>query len=432
MLSKCVMIGLILLNELSAQQQNFDTDKMALWQRGINAIYEEEEIALRAALARRIAPIRKTRLDCSELYGCGDDFYFGSDIRGGGDSESIDARIGILEAKFGSEFKQAIARNIREHEEDCKKSCESFFCVNDNAEDTFVKWDPYDANSTEFISFPFGAVPPEDFASDFGFPLDLIKVSRGSLFSIEEATDIVRIAESEGLSQNEYKSGKYKLGGDWLLNLPKTRSWFNERLETTFFPLVSYLFPEIVSSSAVLRAHSVSLLKYNASHPRTDVHIDNGILAMTIAMTPMNDYIGGGTYFEHLGDNFVLPMDVGYGIFRPGSIRHGGHQVTDGVRYILGAFLLLSDRVEHVRRLKNRGSDMRKAGDFSGATKHFEWALAINPKCTTCMKDLGEVLLTQKNFVEAEEQIRKALDLLEGKDSDALFTVSILHLYHYL
>jgi hypothetical protein len=147
---------------------------------------------------------------------------------------------------------------------------------------------------------------------------------------------------------------------------------------------LAHLFPEIVTGPSVLRAHSVSLLKYNSSHPRTDVHIDNGILAMTLAMTPQSDYSGGGTFFEHMGVDNVLAMDVGHGTFRPGSVRHGGHPVTSGKRYILGAFLLLEDRVEHVRRLKNRGSELRRSGDLDGAEQHFEWALAINPKCTTC------------------------------------------------
>ena len=119
-------------------------------------------------------------------------------------------------------------------------------------------------------------------------------------------------------------------------------------------------------------------------------------------------------------------MDVGHGTFRPGSVRHGGHRVTRGTRYILGAFLLIEDRVEHVRRLKNRGAELRTAGDFAGAANHFEWALAINPKCTTCLKDWAEILQTQKQFAQAEEKIRKVLELLEDRDSDALFTLGVL------
>jgi hypothetical protein len=129
--------------------------------------------------------------------------------------------------------------------------------------------------------------------------LDVIKVTETEpLFSASEAAQVVSNAEAEGVDKNEFKSGKYQLAGDWIENLPNTRAWFNQRLESTFFPLLAHLFPEVISSPSVIRAHSVSLLKYNSSHPRTDVHIDNGILAMTLAMAPSKEYAGGGTYFE--------------------------------------------------------------------------------------------------------------------------------------
>lgn len=156
------------------------------------------------------------------------------------------------------------------------------------------------------------------------------------------------------------------------------------------------------------------------------MHIDNGILAMTLAMTPQSQYSGGGTFYEHMGVDHILPMDVGHGTFRPGSVRHGGHRVTSGTRYILGAFLLLEDHVEHVRRLKNRGSELRTSGDLQGAMNHFEWALALNPRCTTCLKDWAEILLSQKDFLQAEGKIRSALELLDGLDSDALFTLGLI------
>jgi tetratricopeptide (TPR) repeat protein len=272
-----------------------------------------------------------------------------------------------------------------------------------------------------------GSVPPEDFADSFGFPLDLIKVTENvPLFPAEEAAHVIARAVAEGVDKNEFQSGKYQLAGDWLVNLPQTREWFNGRLESTFFPLLAYLFPEVISSPSVIRAHSVSLLKYNSSHPRTDVHIDNGILAMTLAMTARKEYVGGGTFFEHMGLDNILEMDIGHGTFRPGSVRHGGHRVDDGTRYVLGAFLLLEDRVEHVRRLKNRGSDLRRSQDFAGAIKHFEWALALNPKCTTCLKDWAEILHRQKQFSEAEEKILQALSLVEYQDSDALFSLGVV------
>jgi tetratricopeptide (TPR) repeat protein len=338
----------------------------------------------------------------------------------GGASENLIDTIAKLGDKFGSDFLDAIEQNTRDHESDCRLSCKHYYCAPSDA-----VLPPLDQilNGTSIESYSMGPVPPEDFASDFGFPLDLIKVTK-PLFSPCEAANVIRTAEAEGVDKNEYVSGKYKLGGDWLTNLPKTREWFNKRLETTFFPLLSHLFPEVISSPSIIRAHSVSLLKYNSSHPRTDVHIDNGILSMTLAMTPQDEYTGGGTFFEHLDE--VLPMDVGKGTFRPGSVRHGGHRVTNGTRYILGAFLLLQDRVEHVRRLKNRGSELRRKGDMVGAARHFEWALAINPRCVSCLKDSAEILLASKDYVGAEKKIREALALLENKDSDALFTLGLL------
>jgi len=386
---------------------------------------------------QKLGPIRKIRVDVMEGNFCLEaecDSILNKmlSMRGGSDSFerriSLDEKLVSLGQRLGTEFIHAVDQNKREHEEDCRTSCESFYCAPKNSSNENWNVTEY-LNGTHFELYNFGGCPPEDFSEDFGFPLDLIKVSKGNpLFSKEEAARVISIAEAEGVAGNEFPSGKYKLGGDWLTNLPNTRHWFNTRLESTFFPLLSHLFPEIVSSPSVLRAHSVSLLKYNASHPRTDVHIDNGILAMTLAMTPSDEYVGGGTFFEHMGVDNILEMDVGHGTFRPGSVRHGGHKVTSGTRYILGAFLLIEDRVEHVRRMKNRGSELRQNlnQDLDGAAKHFEWALAINPKCTTCMKDLAEVRLAQNRLSDAEHLLRKALELLEKKDSDALFSLGVV------
>ncbi|KAL9190308.1 hypothetical protein ACHAXT_007519 [Thalassiosira profunda] len=431
----------------SDAQHRIHNAKLDLWLHGAfdtaaTAIGDESSIAadLEAQLARaplRHGPVREVRRRLKRDLGLGDDdngwaslMHNALGVRGGGGAAKedhasrLEKRVAELSDKFGQPFADAIAQNEAEHKADCAKSCELFYCADDS---NAKRWDPAEHIDTTFASYSFGSVPPEDFSDEFRFPLDLIKVTEGApLFSAEESARVIRQAEEEGVDKNEYKSGKYKLGGDWLVNLPNTRSWFNSKLEHVLFPLLHHLFPEIIRSPAVLRAHSVSLLKYNHTHSRTDVHIDNGILALTLAMTPQSEYTGGGTFYEHMGADNVLPMDVGHGTFRPGSVRHGGHRVTSGTRYILGAFLLLEDHVEHVRRLKNRGSELRTSGDLQGAINHFEWALALNPRCTTCLKDWAEILLSQKEFAQAEEKIRSALDMLEGLDSDALFTLGLI------
>lgn len=438
-------LAALVVTSASADHDDHHSKKMDLWARGAYDLdLSSQELDLASATAPiRHGPIRRMRLDAAATatsesrnnecleFECGPSLLSSAmSMRGGatGDYNArLEAKLSELSAQYGPSFTAAIEQNKIDHAKDCETSCEAFYCAKGDRDANQGNAWAQDHSNTTFRSYSFGGVPPEDFSEEFGFPLDLIKVTQSvPLFSAEEAADVIQKAEEEGVDKNEYKSGKYKLGGDWLVNLPNTRAWFNKRLEETFFPLLSYLFPEIISSPAVLRAHSVSLLKYNASHPRTDVHVDNGILAMTLAMTPKSEYSGGGTFFEHMGENDILEMDVGHGTFRPGSVRHGGHRVTSGVRYILGAFLLIEDKPEHVRRLKNRGSEIRKAGELDTAAKYFEWALAINPRCTTCLKDWAEILLTQKKFAEAEAKIRQALDLLEHKDSDALFTLGIL------
>ena len=246
---------------------------------------------------------------------------------------------------------QAIDDNIADHAKDCAKSCETFYC-GPGPKRTL--------ESTHFANYSMGDVPPEDFSSDFRFPLDLIKVTGDAhpLFTREECAAVVATAESEDVHLNEYVSGKYKLGGDWMYNLPKTLEWFNRNLKEKIFPTLAVLFPEVISGPEVLRAHSVAMLKYNNTHPRTDVHVDNGVIALTLALSPSENYEGGGTFFEHMGDE-PLQMDAGHATFRPGSVRHGGHTVTRGERYIIGAFILIEDKVEHVRRLNGRGRDAR-------------------------------------------------------------------------
>lgn len=262
--------------------------KMDLWARGaFDLDLSSHDLTLASATAPiKHGPIRQARISAAAASSVGNNecvefecasLYSSSALkmRGGGSGSTtyaarLDARLSELGTKYGPAFTAAIEQNKKDHAEDCTTSCEAFYCATDNDTDRGKAWAHQHANTT-FKSYSFGGVPPEDFAEEFGFPLDLIKVTQSvPLFSAEEAAEVITKAEEEGVDKNEYTSGKFKLGGDWLVNLPNTRAWFNKHLETTFFPLLNYLFPEIVSSPAVLRAHSVSLLKYNASHPRTD------------------------------------------------------------------------------------------------------------------------------------------------------------------
>lgn len=91
-------------------------------------------------------------------------------FRGGSQStldfeEQTARKIGELGAKFGQGFFDAIERNKREHADDCKKSCEMYFCAKPDA-----PLKPFEEfmGDTTMASYSMGPVPPEDFAESFG------------------------------------------------------------------------------------------------------------------------------------------------------------------------------------------------------------------------------------------------------------------------
>lgn len=121
---------------------------------------------------------------------------------------------------------------------------------------------------------------------------------------------------------------------------------------------------QLISDGSLLRAHGIVILKYNASQPRTDVHTDPALFAFTVALSPSAGYEGGGTYFEHI--NRTVHMDQGFVTFRPGAVRHAGAAIGSGLRYVIGGFVAVDDRVEHIRRLNERGSKMLQKATAEG------------------------------------------------------------------
>ena len=181
--------------------------KLALWQRGLQECGAEgcgaNEDELPSLTARWLS---SGLLPTIRLRG-------GEDGCAGTSCEPPTADLGALRAELGPEFSAALDRNEADHEADCATSCESFYCGGGAAL-------PPEAVATR--SYSMGSVPPEDFADAFKFPLDLIRVTAKPLISAEEAEEVVALAVSEGMNGNEYTSGKYKLGGDWIKKMPKT------------------------------------------------------------------------------------------------------------------------------------------------------------------------------------------------------------------
>ncbi|CAN0124855.1 unnamed protein product, partial [Discosporangium mesarthrocarpum] len=100
-----------------------------------------------------------------------------------------------------------------------------------------------------------------------------------------------------------------------------------------------------MSSSApfpppLLRVHDAFIVRYDASAQRSlPQHTDQSELSLTISLNPAGEFRGGGTWFEGLG-KAVLPEEAGHVVIFPGGdMMHGGHPITEGVRYVIAVFL---------------------------------------------------------------------------------------------
>ena len=265
--------------------------------------------------------------------------------------------------------------------------------------------------------------PSVDFPASFA-GRDVIYVSEAPLFSKAECEEIIQMTESEGEGLPSTKSGKYQIGKAWIKEMPGVLSWFNQALASKLFPTLSSLFPDLLPDATTLRAHSVAVLKYNASHPQTDLHVDDALFAFTIALSDSSSFEGGGTYFEHLGRTVDMPQ--GHATFRPGAVRHMGSAVTSGVRYVIGGFIAAADKVEHVRRLNERGNRilLQDPNDeqLREAERMFSYGLVLNSNCSLCHQNLGDTYLRLEEPAKAEQSLKKQIQLLP-QDSDAYFAL---------
>lgn len=210
-------------------------------------------------------------------------------VRGRPQIEIFDARGEPVPLPDDAQLVAALQRNQDEHEAESAAACEHFFCGSAAPDAAAVR-------RSDFEAYSMGPVPSIDYPSAFG--RDDIYVSRVPLFSAEECDEVIRMAEEEGDGLPATKSGKYQLGKAWIKDMPSVRTWFNGALATRLFPSLSALFPHLLPDTESLRAHSVAILKYNKSHPRTDVHVDDALFAFTVALSPSTSFTGGGTYFE--------------------------------------------------------------------------------------------------------------------------------------
>ena len=235
-----------------------------------------------------------------------------------------------------------------------------------------------------------------------------VLVTETPLLSKAECQKVIQDAEAHfsGGEWGRLDSGQYKVAGFWIKDVPAVHRWFTQTVAARLFPLLVKAFPDFVSSPEDLCVDNAYLFKYTPETGfRTNVHTDSGCLAFTISLNPKDDYEGGGTWFEGLDgvpEGAVIEMDEGQVTVRPGGVKHCGHAVHSGTRYIIGGFCMHKRKMEKVRQLLHSPPET----PASILRKTCEAAVVLNPS-----SDLGYNLLA--NVYEKAGEKDKAQQVLE-------------------
>jgi hypothetical protein len=151
---------------------------LELWSRGAFDIDTSDSASMAVQRMNPVSYVRRDVLQNRDDPNCDMNGYcaLANRFRGGSqdlttssitDQERIEKKIQDLGQQFGQEFLDAIERNKREHAEDCKLSCELYYCASPIPDTPLIPLDQL-LDQTSMKSYSMGPVPPEDFAESFG------------------------------------------------------------------------------------------------------------------------------------------------------------------------------------------------------------------------------------------------------------------------
>ena len=175
-LATCLISAIATSEDTQGDDGIVETLKLELWSRGAFDIDEKDFIRTAITFARMdpISYVRRDVLQKKNDPDCEMNGYCSivNRFRGGEQDvstpyteEQLERKIQEIGARFGQEFLDAIEKNKVEHAEDCRSSCDIYYCA--SRETPLVPLGDL-LGETSMKSYSMGAVPPEDFAENFG------------------------------------------------------------------------------------------------------------------------------------------------------------------------------------------------------------------------------------------------------------------------
>jgi len=209
-------------------------------------------------------------------------------------------------------------------------------------------------------------------------------------------------------------------------DLPGTLEWLN----TEGLPRVAALAGQCYDEEAIgdpkdLLIYRALVVGYEhaAGLTHQEVHRDGSLITCVINLSPREDYTGGGTYLEAIGQ--ALTPNQGHALLQASALRHAGHKIESGERWVMVLFLISEELKygEHVRHLKGRAQRLAEeaAGmpeSRAGARKTLlaDEAQAMNLARALCDDNDHELVYDQACGLHERGEFEAARGLYELAD----------------
>lgn len=241
---------------------------------------------------------------------------------------------------------------------------------------------PVQAFEVPLSATGMGPACPFAFASDRSDGrLPLVFETTQPLFSADECSMVV------GEAARHFAAGRAGSGFTFdetsrsaaVADLPRTLDFVN----TIALPRVAATASACFGEAAVgdprrLHLYRAIVVHYDAAAGLTHqmTHRDHSLITCVVTLNDRREYEGGGTWVEALGHSLTPPR--GHAMLQASALRHGGHTIESGQRWVMVLFMLAEElRYGEVRVPR------RPASFHSAPRRPQPWGVGSTPTAST-------------------------------------------------
>ena len=193
-----------------------------------------------------------------------------------------------------------------------------------------------------------------------------------------------------------------QLGEATLSSMPNARQWLQEALQERFVPLLQDRF----GVTGLTLYDGLVVGAAQAPSRSQPIHRDASLLTINVALSSLDDYTGGGTYFEALDE--TLKIDRGHLLCHAGGTMHAGVGIRSGQRWVLVLFVLAKEWDQVARRCHAEALDHLQAGRLEEAERVLQTGLSVAPHDHLLHNTMGRVHLTRNDLKAALRSFHQA------------------------